>query len=322
MSVDLRNIDDALLAKYLQRETAPDENRMVELWRTASAANEEYFQNLRSIWQMDQKMLITETPDTDGSWKRFEKRADAKGLFESKRLWRKRIVSLAAALIVLGFSWFVLDHFYANRPVALASGNEIKADTLPDGSVVTLNKNTALIFADNRRLKKREVTITKGEGFFHVKPSVSCPFIVRYRGCEIIVLGTSFNVRTNDKELEVIVETGLVSVSRGSASLLLRPSEKIFFNVDSGMLKKSRNPDHLYDYYFTKEIKADKTPLWKVVDLINKKYNAKIVIGSEQLKDRQLTTVFKDQPLQQVLEVLTKTYNLKVTRKNDKIILE
>lgn len=155
-----------------------------------------------------------------------------------------------------------------------------------------------------------------------MKHNTSRPFIVRYRGCKITVLGTSFNVRTHDKEIEVIVESGLVSISRGFTSILLRPSEKVFFNLDSGRLKRSPNSDHLYDYYFSKEIKADKTPLWKVVNVINKKYNSKIVIGSKQLKDRQLTTVFKDQPLQQILDVLSKTYNLKVTRKNDSIILE
>ena len=85
----------------------------------------------------------------------------------------------------------------------------------PDGSIVTLNRNSKLIFPKHFTKNVREVTIT-GEAFFDVKPNTSKPFIINAGNVQVKVLGTSFNVCAypGTETVEVVVESGKVQVTR------------------------------------------------------------------------------------------------------------
>jgi ferric-dicitrate binding protein FerR (iron transport regulator) len=87
-------------------------------------------------------------------------------------------------------------------------------------------------------------------------------------------------------------------------------------------LTKDEVSDQLYKYYRTKEFVCDETPLWKLVDVINEAYNSHIVIGSPALRDMTLTTTFNNESLEQVLNVISITFNIKIIREGDAIILQ
>ncbi len=60
----------------------------------------------------------------------------------------------------------------------------------------------------------------RGEAFFEIAPDASKPFIIDAGEANIKVVGTSFNVITNnpESEVEVFVKTGKVLVSDNSGS--------------------------------------------------------------------------------------------------------
>ena len=90
---------------------------------------------------------------------------------------------------------------------------------LPDGSKIFLNRNSEFSYRSNFGKHRRDVKLT-GEAFFEIAPDASKPFIIDAGKAKVKVVGTSFNVITNNSEsaVEVFVKTGKVMLSDNSGS--------------------------------------------------------------------------------------------------------
>lgn len=113
------------------------------------------------------------------------------------------------------------------------SGNNVKISTkmnfevvkLPDGSKACLNNKSSIKYS--KEFKERIVYQT-GEVFYNVKEG-SSPFIVKTHVGEIKVLGTEFNVNTQNKELDVEVEEGAVELKIEEFIEKIRKGQKAKF---------------------------------------------------------------------------------------------
>ncbi len=142
----------------------------------------------------------------------------ARGTLESTRRKpatvrdRGRIARLAAgvaagvAVLACAVAWYGL--FHHNR---YATGfGEQRIVTLQDGSVVSLNTNSALRvrFSAEQRL----IELYSGEAFFRVARDADRPFEVLAGDATVKALGTQFNVRMDPGATVVSVVDGLVEV--------------------------------------------------------------------------------------------------------------
>ena len=73
--------------------------------------------------------------------------------------------------------------------------------------------------------KTRSIKL-KGEAFFNVAPDKEKPFIIDVNDVQVKVVGTSFNVRSYNGITEVIVETGIVQVTKAGETTELRAGER------------------------------------------------------------------------------------------------
>ncbi|MGK2863198.1 MAG: FecR family protein, partial [Chitinophagaceae bacterium] len=208
---------DELLVKYLADEATPPEQTMVEEWISLNTINRQYFLHFQQIWNESQKVAATATADENKAWQRFQKKiktADqAKRKTRIPGWWRVA----ASILFIAGAAWLTVS-IINNQSVSpemqrITSVNEVIKDTLPDGSVATLNKHSALTYPSSFKGKTRNVKL-KGEAFFSVKPDRQKPFIIEANDVQVKVVGTSFNIRTDNGSTEVIVETGMVQVTK------------------------------------------------------------------------------------------------------------
>lgn len=103
---------------------------------------------------------------------------------------------------------------------------------LSDGSAVWLNASSSIRFPSRFEGADRRVQIS-GEAFFEVQHNPKMPFIVETDSIAIKVLGTKFNVNTNNKEK---ITTTLVS---GSVKLIHSGSNRILSPGQSGTLNKN-----------------------------------------------------------------------------------
>lgn len=101
--------------------------------------------------------------------------------------------------------------------------------TLPDGSKVWLNAESVLRYPTAFTGDKREVEIT-GEAFFEIVPDAGHPFVVTSQEQELIVLGTSFNVKAyqNEQAITTTLVTGSVRLekSNGGSVATLMPGQQ------------------------------------------------------------------------------------------------
>lgn len=327
MEVNMEDIEmnDDLLISYLLKEVSTDQAKEVEEWRQQSATNELRFKRFEMIWDTSKKLDLETPIKADASLARLkEKIKDKKNIephtikLSTKYTWLKAVASL---LLISGIAWFYTGQQSIENLQAVTA-ELVKVDTLSDGSVITLNKQSVLEYPSKFQGNQRHVVLAKGEAFFNVSPDKKKPFLITSGKTTIRVVGTSFNVKLKNAAVEVIVESGKVEVSKGGERIFLVPGEKILVSDKANQLAKVKTPDLLYNYYRTKMFVAEDTPLWRMVEALNEAYDSKIEITNPAIKDLPLNTTFNNESLEDILQVISRTFRITVEKKQNRIILK
>ena len=97
---------------------------------------------------------------------------------------------------------------------------------LEDGSIVYLNSDSKLKYPSIFCGKERIVEL-EGEAYFKVKKDKKHPFIVKTRGINIRVLGTSFNVNSYKENKNIITTLieGSVKIKTKDKKVVLKPNQ-------------------------------------------------------------------------------------------------
>lgn len=325
MKEKLRHIDDDLLVKYLLEETSPGENAEVEQWLELDASNQKHYDDFKLIWHESKALAAISQVDEETGWQKFRNRIHAAPTGKAKiKTMGFKWLKIAAMIVLIAGAAGLVYKITGNRPIetiALQSLNKVVTDTLPDHSIITLNRNSTLSYPEKFKGNTRDVTL-QGEAFFSVAPDKSKPFIINVNDVTVKVVGTSFNIKSSDGNTEIIVETGIVEVIKNHKEIDLHANEKIIVKKDNDLLAKEKKTETLYNYYRTKEFECDNTPLWKLVEVLNQAYNTHIIIERKELRNLPLTTTFNDQSLNTILEVIRQTFDITLTQTGNEIILK
>lgn len=329
MNEEKRHIGDEVLLSYLQGELSEKESLEVERWLQLSKANSQILDDLESVWLESGKLNpVPVAVDTDLAWinvqKKLESTTDQKS--KSKKITLSPLLRIAAILVIIFglYQIFIVD---TSQPIEIASGFAILKDTLSDGTNIALNANSTLKVGEKFNSKRREVVLT-GEAFFDVKPDRNKPFIIQTGKSEVAVLGTSFNVKSYpDSLVEVFVKTGVVKLymideeSGDTASVLLRAGEKGIIPEKTELPQKvTEKPNELF--WLNRTLEFKETKLSSVFALLEKYYNVTINAGKEIVEESRLSSTFKDESIESILEVIAASFELKVRKDSTNFILE
>jgi transmembrane sensor len=322
---------DDLLVKHLTGEATEAEMLQVERWLANDEANKHYFEHFKLIWDESVQLANTTQLDEQAAWDRFQNRVQA-GSFptttiKGRVLTMNSVLMRAAVIAGLIIGIAVVTYFlFNNNPGTVVSmatiqaTSGVKSDSLPDGSLVTLNKHSQVSFPERFARDKRVLQLN-GEAFFNVRSDKEKPFEVHTNNVTITVVGTSFNVRSRGDTTEIIVETGVVKVATENQTVLLKTGQKAIAGLNVRVLQKQANTDQLYNYYRVKKFICDETPLWKLVEKLNEAYDVHIVFGNNALRSQPLTTTFDNEPLDNILTIISSTFNISVIKEKGQIIL-
>ena len=322
-------IEEGLLVKYLVNETTNEETLEVENWIGASDENKKQFEQFLLIWEQSVQLIVPTPANTDDAWQRMQQRIQTSGKGDTAaplKIKSTNWLRMAAAVVLiacagwLGYVLVAKNSAVQVVAVTVATTNKVVTDTLPDGSVITVNKNSRLSYPSRFKGDTREVTL-KGEAFFNVTPNKEKPFIIHVNDVTVRVVGTSFNIKSEGGKTEVIVETGIVQVTKNKQFVRLLPKEKVVTGWKDSALAKDTVQDQLYNYYHSKEFICNNTPLQSLIATLNEAYNTNIVIGNEALKNLPITTVFKDESLDNILAVISETFKINIEKTGNQIIL-
>lgn len=314
------DMNDDLLICYLLGEASPGQVKQVDEWLASSIENQKRLSEYKAIWETSRHLKYEGELDAAASLRALKARAEAQTNSPAKVNWLRSWYSIAATLLLLaGCAWLYFGTRTTDKQ--LVTQTVIETDTLSDGSIITLNKNSRLKYPERFAGSQRRVTLAQGEAFFNIAHNKAKPFIITAGSTNIRVVGTSFNVKYKHNKVEVIVETGVVQVSRNGHMVQLTPGQKIVVAPNQPQLKTENNPDQLYTYYRSKEFVANDAPLWRMVQVLNEAYDAHIVIENKTLNNLPLNTTFKNESLDDVLQVISRTFNISVEHKGRQIIL-
>lgn len=136
---------------------------------------------------------------------------------------------------------------------------------------------------------------------------------------QITVLGTSFNVKALQHEREIIVESGTVQVESGNAVIQANAGETIVAKDQN--LRKELVKNELHSYYRTGKLVCNNTPLPVLIEKLNEIYNVNIHIQNPRLQKERINTVFHQQSLPEILEVIAETLEITYQSTSDTIVL-
>lgn len=323
-----QTIDD-LLAKYLADETDTHESDTISEWIITSEDNQKTFDHSKMVWdgaKNHQKV------DVDVAWTKLNitKKKEIKSIDIQevkpviKLNWLNNFLKIAAVLVVLFGLWFVAARQFTtpqNDVLTFKSGNKSIEKILPDGTRILLSKNSEITYSKAFVGNTREINLT-GEGFFDVHHDAVHPFVIHTQGTDVKVLGTSFNVRAYDAQVQVLVKNGKVQFSKNSAKVILTKGQKgeILANVDTIIKSEvveveTAVKENLSSFVF------NKMSLGEVAESLSKRFNKDIKFSQDKIKNCKLTATFENEKLENIIAVIAETFNLKVDNQADTILL-
>jgi transmembrane sensor len=321
-----------LFKKYLDNSISRQE--LEEFWQLMSELSENDFvlQELQAQWQKEEDTHPTSHDELDKVFNRVQQKINK---YETSYTGKVRtignrnsyIMVAASLLLCMALGWWLFTRTPAEKiaPESLAKVITVKVITLPDGTTVTLNKDSHLDYPATFSDSTREVTLT-GEAFFDVKHDPGKPFMVHTGAFVTRVLGTAFNIRAYSKDsmLAVTVERGKVQVQRQDSKKAL----SILQAGDQLVIEKQTAIPHLA------KVDAKKIIQWKDSDLqfddirfeeaallIGSRYNVELKFSNEALHDCRFTVDLSGKTLDDILDILGDLTRSTWYRENDTTIL-
>lgn len=312
---------DALIAKQLAGESDTAEDAALQNWLAQSDENKAYFQQLRQLWDIapEARPQLTGHFDPEAALQKVKQQItfrDQSAPRRPRRIWLRAAAAVAVLAVAV---WFMYRPAPADGPVEIAGNTEtILTDTLSDGSVVTLNRNSGLSVAKGFNKKERRMAL-RGEAYFEVAPNPEKPFVVTVEELEVKVVGTAFNVDNVSAPGKVIVAVthGKVLVHSGDQSIYLTAGEQAEYDQQTRTitrLQPDQNPNALA--YKSKVFRFEATPLSEVVRQLNLAYGTKISV-SKNLENCRLTARYNNLGIGRVLDLVAVSFSIKADKNPD-----
>ena len=210
---------------------------------------------------------------------------------------------------------------YANYIQVYVPKGRTDTVILPDSSVVRMNSDTYLMYPEKFG-KKRKIFIN-GEAFLDVKKDVRKEFVVSAKSVDIVVHGTSFNVRSYSDETytETKLYEGSVSVCFAGKNILLEPGQQV--TVDDNTFESSIewfDVNHSMTWKDGSFIFRNKG-LDEITSYLEKIFNVRILICDASLLSKKYFVAFSsDLTLEKMLSALNFKDEMDIEKTEDGVI--
>lgn len=172
----------------------------------------------------------------------------------------------------------------AYNKVNVPRGGEYQL-TLSDGSKVHLNSMSSIRFPVQFAKDCRQVEL-EGEAYFEVSKT-GHPFIVKTKGMDIEVLGTTFNISAYaDEEYQTTLVSGSVRVqTENGSNRILKPSEQACITPGSNQINVRNVDTAFYTSWIHGKINFKDRRLEDIMKTLARWYDMNVVYGDEATKE-------------------------------------
>lgn len=320
--------DESLLIRYINEEITDNEKVWIESWIEEDTDNEKILTQLALLYHAYKTQERIKYRDAHTPFQKVQDKIRAK----SRRIFLRRIAVVASLIFGLAGLGALLAQFlnlkeqHAPSMITIHSNNNSRSQfTLPDGTEVYLNSRTTLIYPSYYQGNERKVTLKEGEAYFKVAHNADRPFIVNVADSKynIKVLGTEFNLQAyeEDKIIQTTLVKGsvLINIEGKEAKTTLKPSQKAVYSLHSNQLEIfTANTDRETDWIYDRLV-FRQTPIKEVLDCLSRFYDVEFDVKNDIIYKYTFTGTFENKPLFQVLDYMKISSNITyiITYKKD-----
>jgi transmembrane sensor len=219
--------------------------------------------------------------------------------------WSLALAALtAAALTALAVNQ--ISPTYTTQPT------EQRVIRLADGSRVHLN--VASQVRVRLRGHERRITLARGEAFFDVAHDAQRPFVVEAGGAAVRALGTRFDVRRDDGQVQVTLVEGVVRVNRdkGPETWTLAPNQQLTL-ARATATRRFLTTATPATSWTSGRLTFHETPLAAAVAEVNRYSDKKVALEGPGLTDRRVSGVFDVGDTEAFAKGVALVFDLKAT---------
>jgi len=303
---------EELISKYFAGEAKEFEKKEINKWRSDNSENAQYFLEMKEAWLIAEKQI-------EPNHAMLEEIVSTK---EAKIVAWPSFLKYAAAIILIGLLGS-LWYFDDTEPTTESIVFRGESKTLPDGTLVMLKDGATLDVVQFSETERR--VKLSGKAFFDVARDEKKPFFVVTEDATVHVLGTSFLVTKNSDFTEVCVETGLVSFStndpkKNNMSVKLEPGEMGVIGTNLQGIVKRKNDNENFLAWKDGVLSFERAKSTEVVRILEDVYGAQFDLP-QNLRNCRLTAKFNQKTLEEVIQIISVTFNWSYEIIKDKVVL-
>ena len=241
-----------------------------------------------------------------------------------------RVAAAILPLALLTYSLLKSSDTPQRKEIAIIQSVSSAADgkkiILSDSSIVWLRGSSSIQYPEKFEGKYRNVKLT-GEALFEVSRDQEHPFVIECGGLTAKVLGTSFNIKSNETHIEVLVLTGKVALSSkgNSKSLIVHPNEKAVYHAAQDQIAKvvaKENEKSAKTSGTQYSMRFNATPMKEIIRRIEGKFEVRVSLNDERLNNCTITADFTDQSLERTLSMIAQTLEIEYEINNGHVTLK
>lgn len=309
---------DELIGKYLSGEATPEEAIFLDEWRMQDPENARHFAQLEKLFHAASGENQPNDFNTDAAWERVQSRIGGQkesGKIISMNPFVMRVAASVTILVTLGAAMFFLLQPSVVH-VNLASTDQILTDTLPQGDILHLNKESSIQYAFNPKQNEAKIELV-GEAFFDLRNPEQTT-IVQTGSIMIRDIGTKFNVqsRSHLDTILVVVQEGEVQLySETNEGISVKAGEEGRFIRSAQRFEKSPTVSSNYLSWKTRSFHFNNATLKEVVSTLNAVFEARFVV-EQPVENCRITVRFHNEEPGQIAEIIAETLGLLVSDEN------
>lgn len=273
---------NARLVRDLTEVCPAGEREALAAWRAADPAHEEEYARIRSYWNT--RVTTTRSIDPEREFRKLQRRIAAgsesrrSGMLRLRATRMGRYASMAAMLAVGLFCGWALSGPRAAERFAFITGSSISSFELPDGSRITLDKESRLEYDGDFGRDERNVRLV-GKGFFEVEKMPDKRFVVEMGDVQVSVLGTTFDAsnRTEEGIVSASLVEGSVAFRAGNQNLRLTPSRRAVYHVGSGEITVSEFDPEITTAWKDNLFRYKSLTLEELLEQLSARYDVRII---------------------------------------------
>ncbi|MDR3653421.1 MAG: FecR family protein [Paludibacter sp.] len=307
-----------IISTFFENDSSKNTQFLFRKWFRMDENHTEKDQAMEELWENSSSVISVQTLEDLLKIKAKIDEESPAEIIPSYPLYKRLLAYAAVAALIIVSSVFLTYKFAVSPQMEYTqlsvSYGESKRITLSDGSIITLNAGSTLIYPKLFTTNTRSVFLT-GEGDFCIAKNPDKPFIVRTKYLDVKAIGTKFIVQSypNADYTKATLIEGKVKVNMEqdqSKSYILKPNNQLTYshnnnsisivNVDAAKLSSWEN-----GYLIFQGVTFD-----EITSTLERKYNIVFNYDGRKLNQQSYYIKFNpDESIKQVLDVLCMLIN-------------